>query len=209
MSLFSDPIGSVAGFLGLTPDLGDAAQSAQFNPYNINQSFGSLSYDPESRSFTSQLNPHLQGIQQSLFSQYGKTDPMQQLGLMRQQAQPYNEAMGQGIENRLFSQGLMGASKEYQPGGQMRGFWDSVLNQDMGFQLSAQQQAQQAQQNYLNQLLGLGNLEQGLFGNVTNLGSVQTGAGANVANIQATGAMALPNLIGSLGGGAIQGIMSK
>lgn len=206
--MFGNLLGGAADFLGLTPDLSGAAQSAQFNPYNINQSFGSLSYDPSSRSFSSSLSPELSGIQSGLFSQYGQVNPQQQLSLFRQQAAPFNEQMGQDIENRLFSQGMLGASRPYEEGGQMRGFWDSVQNQDFGFQQQAQQSSQQAQMNYLQQLLGLGNLEQGLFGNVANLGSVQTGAGANVANIQATQGMALPNLIGSAIGGAAQGYSS-
>ena len=191
--------------LGLTPDMSGAINAAAFDPYNIQTSYGGANYDAENRLFSTSLNPALQGVMGGLQEQYGQINPEQQLNLMRERAQPYNEAMGQGIENRLFSQGLLGASKEYQPGGQMRGFFDSVMNQDMGFQLSAQQQAQQQQTNLLNQIFGLAGLENNLFGQQQQFGALQTGAGANQASLMAQQAMAVPNLVGNIISGGVQG----
>lgn len=203
MSLF----GSAMDFLGLTPDMGGAINAAQFNPYNVNQSTGSVNYDAASRTFNSQLNPQLQGIQQGLFSQYGAVDPTQQLNLMRQQAQPFNEQMGLNLENRLFKQGLTGASVVDQPGGARRSFFDSVLNQDMGFQMQAQQQAQQQQMAYLQQLLGISGMENNMFSNAMGMGGIGMQGQMQQSNLMGQSAMAMPNLLGSLLGGAAQGFM--
>lgn len=185
MGLFS----GITDALGITTDPSKYSDMAQFNPYNIESTYGSLAYDPTSRTFTSSLSPEMQGIQQGLFSQYGQSGAGDYLNLMRQQAAPYNEAMGQGIENRMFSQGLTGASKEYQPGGQMRGFWDSVMNQDMGFQLQADQMAQQNQMNLLNQLFSISNLQNSLFNAGQGMGGLQVTGAGNAAKVGGSIAM--------------------
>ena len=200
-----DPTGiSSIGDL-FSPDLGGATAAASFNPYDISTSYGSATYSPTDRTFTSQLDPRLQSAMSGLFSQYGAIDPAQQLNLMREQAQPYEQAQSLGLENRLFSQGLMGASKVDQPGGARRSLFDSFQNADLNRQIQAQQLAQQSQANILNQIFGLTNLEQSLFAPQASFGAIQTGAGANQANLMAQEASFIPNLIGNLGGSAIQG----
>ena len=128
---------------------------------------------------------------------------------MREQAQPYEQAQYQNLENRLFSQGRLGASAAYQPGGEMRSLFDSFANADLNRQLMAQQQAQQSQQAILNQIFGLTGLEQGLFNTQGMFGGLQTSAGANQASLMAQQAMAMPNLLGSLFSGAATGFMMR
>ena len=204
-----DPTGITQVFDGvgsmLTPDLSGAQAAAAFNPYDISTSYGSASYNPTDRTFSTSLDPRLQSAMSGLFSQYGAIDPTQQLNLMREQAAPYEQAQYQGLENRLFSQGLLGASKVDQPGGARRSLFDSFANADLNRQIQAQQLAQQSQASILNQIFGLTNLEQSLFAPQATFGSIQTGAGANVANLQAQEASFIPNLFGNLLGSGIQG----
>jgi len=189
----------------LSPDTSGAQAKAEFNPYNINASYGSLAYDPSNRTFTSQMDPRLSGIQSGLFSQYGQVSPEQQLSLFRQQAQPYNEAAYQGLENRLFSQGRLDASQEYGAGGAMRGLFDSFANQDLQFQQMAAQQAQAQQMNYLNQILGIGSMEQNLFNAGMGMGQIGMQGQLQQSNLQAQQDAFLPNALFGLGGAALGG----
>ena len=193
------------GFGLLEPDMGEAQAQAEFKPYNINASYGSLGYDPSSRTFTSQLSPELMGIQSGLFSQYGQINPEQQLSLFREQAAPFNQAASQNLENRLFSQGRLDASQEYAPGGAMRGLFDSFANQDLQFQQMAAQQAQAQQMNYLNQILGLGNFEQNLFNAGLGAGQIGMQGQLQQSQLQAQQDAFLPNALWGLGGAALGG----
>lgn len=186
----------------------EAAKMAQFNPYNIRSSYGSLDYDRANRTFTSSMDPRLQGITSGLFSRYGQVSPEQQLSLFRQQAAPFNEQAMLNLENRLFSQGRLDHSALDQPGGARRGLFDSILNQDLQFQLMAEQQAQQAQNNYLNQILGLTGLEQNLFNAGMGMGQIGiqgqiAGANAYLSNSQFTADMT-KQIVDSIAGGAMQ-----
>ena len=188
--------------LGLSPDLSGAIGQAQFNPYNIQSSAGSLNYDPNSRSFNSQLNPQLSNIQRGLFSQFGQANPEQQLSLFRQQAAPFNEAQSLGLENRLFSQGRLDHSQVDQPGGARRGLFDAQLNQDFGFQQQAQQQSQQQQMALIQQLLGINSLESGLFSQGQGFGQIQQQGNTTAAGLQAQQDSFGPNaFFGLLGAG--------
>ena len=198
-------IGTLGLYGAIKPDLGDAQAQAEFRPYNVNSSYGSLNYDPSNRTFTSQLDPRLQELQSGLFSQYGQISPDQQLSLFRQQAQPYNQAASQQLENRLFSQGRLDASQEYAPGGAMRGLFDSFANQDLQFQQMAQQQAQAAQMNYLNQLLGLGNFEQNLFNAGLGAGQIGMQGQLQQSQLQAQQDAFLPNALFGLAGAGLGG----
>ena len=189
----------------LTPDTSGAQAQAEFNPYNINASYGSLGYDPASRTFTSQLSPELMNMQSGLFSQYGQINPEQQLALMREQAAPYNQAASQQLENRLFSQGRLDASQEYGAGGAMRGLFDSFANQDLQMQMSAQQQAQAAQMNYLNQILGINNMENSLFNAGMGMGNIGMQGQLQQSNLQAQQDAFMSNAIFGMGGAALGG----
>ena len=199
-------LGKIGETLGLTPDLSGAIKAAEFNPYNINTSYGSLNYDKDSRTFTSQLDPALQGIQQGLFSQYGQVDPTQQLALMRQQAAPFQQQSMLNMENRLFKQGLTQASVVDQPGGARRSLFDSIMNQDLSMQLQAQQQAQQEQTNYLNQILGISGLEQNMFRSGMGMGQLGMQGQSNVASLMMQQAQAESGLNQALFGGAVLGL---
>ena len=199
MSLGDIPI--IGGLL--EPDLSGAINAAKFDPFNIQTSFGSATYDEESRTFTSGLGEDYGAIQDSLVNQLKQIDPAQQLALFRQQAQPYNEQMGLNLENRLFSQGLTQASGVDQPLGARRSLFDSFANQDLQFQQLAQQQALQQQTGLMNQLFGLNQMEQGLFAPQATFGGLQTGAGSNQAAIMAQEASMIPNLVGNFLGGSM------
>lgn len=200
---------SAFDMLGLGPDLSGAINTAAYNPYNVQTSYGGLTYDDQNRTFTSALSPELQGIQSGLFSQYGQVNPNQQLDLFRQQAAPYNEAQYLDMENRLFSQGRLGHSQVYNPGGQMRGLFDAQANQDLQFQLMAQQQAQQAQQNYLNQILGISNMENSLFNASMGQGQIGMQGQLQQSQLQAQQDAFMPNAIWGLGGAALGGWASS
>lgn len=156
-TLFDNPI---TDFLGLTPDMSGAADAAQFNPYNINSSFGTLSYNPASRSFSTVSQPGLNLFRTNLEKQnqmgmpgirmrqlpglwdqqgsiYNTVSPQTELDLLRSQADPYNQAQYKNLESRLFKQGRLGASQEYDAGGAMRGLFDSQAQQDLAFQQQA------------------------------------------------------------------------
>ena len=198
-------LSGVSDALGLTPDLSGAIGAAAFDPFNIQTSFGSATYDEDSRTFTSGLGEDYGAIQDSLVNQLKQIDPAQQLALFRQQAQPYNEQQGLNLENRLFSQGLTQASGVDEPLGARRSLFDSFANQDLQFQQLAQQQALQQQTGLMNQLFGLNQMEQGLFAPQATFGQIQTGAGANQAGLMAQQASFLPNLVGNIIAGGVQG----
>ena len=174
----------LTGFGLLENDTSGATAAAQFNPYNIQSSYGSLNYDPTNRLFTSAIDPQIQGSVDRLWSQYGQISPEQQLSLFRQQAAPFNEAQSLGLENRLFSQGRLDHSQVDQPGGARRSLFDSFANQDFGFQQQATAQSQQAQTNFINQILGLMAPEQNLFNAGMGLGQIGAQGQIAGANIQ-------------------------
>lgn len=182
-----------------------AAQSTQ--PWGLNTSFGSVTPDYQNKTLTGNVDPRFAGYQNRLFSQLGQVSPDQQLALMRQQAEPYNQAASQGLENRLFSQGRLDHSQVYQPGGAMRGLFDAQFNQDLSFQQQAQQQAWGREQQLLGSLLSSYGPEQSLFGQAFGGGAASGQGGMAGAQILSQSAMQMPNLMSSLLGGATMGMM--
>ena len=70
-------LSSITDAIGLT-DTGAmeaAAQAAQFNPYNVESSYGSLGYNPATRTFTSSISPDIQRLQAQQLFRAGSTDP--------------------------------------------------------------------------------------------------------------------------------------
>jgi hypothetical protein len=209
MGLLSD----ITDAIGLTNHAGmeaAAAASAQSTqPWGLFSSYGSVTPDRANKTLTTTLDPRWAAYQNSLFGQLGTTSPDQQLALLRQQAQPYNEAAYQGLENRLFSQGRLDHSQVYQPGGAMRGLFDAQLNQDLSFQQMAQQQAWQREQQLLGSLLSSYGPEQSLISSAFG-GGVSSGQGGLAgAQILSQSAMQMPNLMSSLLGGATMGWVMK
>ena len=109
------------------------------------------------------------------------------------------------MENRLFSQGRLDHSQVYQPGGAMRGLFDSFANQDLQFQTMAAQQAQQQQMNYLNQILGIGSMEQNLFNAGMGMGQIGMQGQLQSSQLQAQQDAFIPNMLWGLGGAALGG----
>jgi len=195
--------------LGLAPDLSGAIAGAKFDPYNIQTGMGGLRYDEGSRTFTSQLDPALQATRQGLLSQYGQIDPAQQLSLYRQQAQPYEEQQRLGLESRLFSQGQLGHSAVDRPGGARRSLFDAQAQADLQRQAMAQQWAQQQQQGILGQLQGIQGFEKGLFGMGQGMGQLGMQGQQMQTQLRQQQAMAIPDLMQSLLGGAAMGFASS
>ncbi len=119
---------------------------------------------------------------------------MQTLGLLRQQAQPFEAQQRLDMESRLFKQGLLGASQPYTSTGAMGSLFREQAQADVQRQLVAQQQA-------LQNLLGIAGLEQGLF----SLSAGMAPYAAGTSGLMASGAMTLPNLIGAGIGGLAAG----
>lgn len=71
----------------------------------------------------------------------------------------------------------------------MRGLFDAQANQDLQFQQMAQQQAQQAQTNYMNQYMGIAGLDAGLFNAGMGMGNIGAQGQIAGAGIQAQGSM--------------------
>lgn len=179
MGLFSP----ITDALGLTNDPGEAAGMAQYNPYNINASYGNVDYDPASRTFTSQLDPRMQQMQQSLFGEFGNYNADNYLSLLRQRAAPQNEANYQGLENRLFSQGRLDHSQAYQPGGAMRGLFDAQAQQDLGFQIGADEWAMNQRSNLMDQMGWFNQLESGLWNPLAQQGQIGAAGQRTAAGI--------------------------
>ena len=108
---------SALEFIGLKPDLSGAIGMSGFSPVDVQTSMGGVSYDEGQKLFTSQLDPRLLGAQQNILSQLQGIDPTKTLGLLRERARPFEKQQMLDLENRLFSQGLLGASGVDRPGG--------------------------------------------------------------------------------------------
>ena len=159
-----------------------AADAARFNPYNINTTFGGIDYDPHTRMFTSSIDPRLSRYAGGLMGEIGGINPNQQLDLYRQLSAPYEQAQYQNLENRLFSQGRLGAGMEYQPGGSMRGLFDSFQQADLMRQTQAYDWANAQRNAILGQIAGIQGMEMGLFSPAQQMGAI--GAQGQIAGGQ-------------------------
>ena len=184
--------------LGLVPDYGEAIEAAQQDPLNVRSLFGGLTY--QDGRVTTQLAPELQQQVTGIYERLGQIDPSQQLGLLRQQAAPYEQQQRLDLENRLFSQGLMGASVVDRPGGARRSLFEAQAGSDLQRQLLAEQMAQQQRASLFGELQNIYGMEQGLFG--AAYGYPQNN---QVSNLLAQQAGFGPGLMGNLLGGAMMG----
>ena len=191
--------------LGLTTNPYIGADMAAYDPYAINTGYGGAAYDAQNRRFQSSLSPQYQQLQQGLFNQYNSYDPNNYLSLMRQRAAPGNQANYQGLENRLFSQGRLDHSQVYEPGGAMRGLFDAQQQQDLGFQLSADQMSNQFQNSIMDRLFGLAGLEKSLYDPLYQQGSLDVQASGNAAqafsNQAGQNQSGITGIVGSVLGG--------
>lgn len=196
---------SVTGFLGLTPDMSGVAEAMRFQPQSARTSFGSTYYDPETTTFGTNFDPRLQQARNRAIGRFIRATPDQQLSLFRQASEPQNQAMMQNLENRLFSQGRLDASQEYAPGGAMRGLFDSFNNQDLQFQLMANQEADRRAMNAMNQISGINNMELSLFNPALQFSGIANQAQQAQGQALMQGEMATSNFFGSLLGGGLMG----
>lgn len=203
--------GALGGLFGdeLVPDMGGAADAAEFKPYNIQSSYGDLAFDPATRTFTSSLDPGLARLQSSYRSRLGSVSPAQELSLFRQQAAPYNEAAALNLENRLFSQGRLDHSQVYQPGGAMRGLFDAQAQQDLAFQQQAISNAMAREAQLYNQYTGLFAPEQSLFNMGMGMGNIGMQGQLQQSQLRGQEAQYMPNLMSSLLGGGLMGFMMR
>lgn len=188
------------GLLGDTSAEEAAQQSAgmlqNWRPTSISSAFGST--DATQGRVTSTLSPELQSLLSGTYGLFNQIQsPDQTYQLLRQQAAPYEQQQYGAMENRLFSQGRLGASAEYAPGGQMRGLFDAQAQADLQRQLSARDQFYNERTNLMNQLGGIYNMEQGLF---------QAGTPYSQMSQQMTSGAA--GIIGQAGASTTQGIQS-
>ena len=199
---------SITDAIGLTDSKAGerAAAAAQFNPYNINTSFGGVDYDRATRTFSSQLDPRLSGLMGGYMGELGQIDPRQQLSLFRQQAAPFEQAQSQALENRLFSQGRLDASQEYAPGGAMRGLFDSFQQADLMRQMQARDWANAQRAALLGQIGGIQGMEMGLFSPAQQMGALGAGGQQMGAQMMMQGSMNTQNFLGSLIGGSMMGL---
>ena len=175
----------------------------------INTSFGGT--DLSGASANVNLSPEMLDIQQQIYGQYGQATPDSLFNLMQQQIAPYREQRALGLENRLFSQGLMGASRVDQPGGARRSLFDSFGNQDLQMQLAARGQAMNEQTSLFNQLTGISNIENQMLNASLGFGAqaigadqfnrnMQWGADVNRSNIMGEGITGAMSAFGNEGG---------
>lgn len=99
------------------------------------------------------------GLQSQLLGELSAIDPRQQLNLFRQMAAPFEEQQRLGLENRLFAQGLMGASTVDKPGGARRSLFDAQAQADLMRQTQAMDWANQQRQSVLGQYGNLRGLD--------------------------------------------------
>ena len=203
MALFS----GITDALGLTTDPDKYSQMAQFNPYNIRSSYGSLAYDPSTRTFTSSVNPEISRLQSQFLSRMGQTSPESELGLFRQMAEPYNRAASEGLENRLFSQGRLDHSQVYEPGGAMRGLYDAFSQQDLGFQQRALANSRAEEQRLMDNYRSLFGFDTSLFNMGQGMGSLQVQGAGNAAQVGAGVSMSNNAMMKEIYDSIAQGIM--
>ena len=118
------PLGAALGAAGgglFGGSKGPRAPQVQFNPANINSGVGSATFDQESNTFNTSLDPRLAALQGGLFSQgQGFFDELNTFNpdefganvtqRLRNLAAPQEEDARLGLENRLFSQGLLNST---------------------------------------------------------------------------------------------------
>ncbi len=95
--------------------------------------------------------PSTAGARIDAIDRLGAIDPTQQLNLFRKMAAPFEEQQRLGLENRLFAQGLMGASTVDDPGGARRSLFDAQAQADLMRQTQAVDWANRERQQALNQ----------------------------------------------------------
>jgi len=193
--------------IGLVPDMDKAIAASQFDPYNIEASFGSLGFDEATNTFTSSLSPEFQQMLGDWTTQMQNIDPQKQFEMMQAQAAPYEQQQQLGLENRLFSQGLMQHSAQDQPGGARRSLFDSQQNAMMQRQLGAQDWASSNRQNLLNSILGIQGMESGLFNMGMGMGSIGMQGQMQASNLMGQQATAGSNIMGNVLGGLTMGAM--
>lgn len=146
---------SIGGLLGgnaLSKGYSKAAKAAEFKPFNIRTGFGSVSFD-KNRNATASLSPEYQLFKDKMLSlsggfldQVGGFDPdvysARALDLMRNLARGEEERQYLNLENRLFSQGRLGAADASGANPQMRAFYEALGQTDLARQLQSVQLGQ-------------------------------------------------------------------
>lgn len=215
------------GLLGDT-SAEEAAQQAsaaigKVKPTDIQTSLGGLTFGDN--VFTTALDPRLQQIQGGLLGQIEGLESGSTLGMLRQQAAPFEEQQRLALENRLFSQGLLGASGVDQPGGARRSLFEAQAQADLARQLQAQQLMMQQRGSLFGGLGAISGIERGLFGTSMGMFGQQLGqtqaaqaplmqAGQSTTSaMQGLVASALGGYMGSggtfgMGGGGVQSTLN-
>lgn len=210
-----------------------AAQAAQFRPIDITTGLGGISYGPQIDPETGQpipgtegvrttLDPRLVAMQNQLFGMggagldtLGSFDPNEQARLFTQQltelAAPEEQRQRLQLENRLFKQGILGATPgaermgALQQAQSMAGTQRALMGQEMG-----QQQQAQLFQQALGALQAGGELEQmggmGLLPAFASIGGAATSAAGRGAEFGFQAGMNRADMLSSFFGNLGQGL---
>lgn len=223
--LGSAALNLVGGYLGneAAQDAANrAAQASLFRPVDINTGLGSItaSGQPGDVSFQASLSPEMQAIRNQLLGigtagleQFQTFDPMQAAGLfttqLNQIAQPQEMQQQRQLENRLFQQGLLGATTGQQRQEALNTAQAFAQNQRnlQGYQYGTGEQ-QRLFQNALGGIQGATTIDQLLAQQLNQAiaaGGAQTTANTNAAKFQFEAGMnqadALSGFFGGLAGG--------
>lgn len=176
-------IGGVLAAGRLKKGYGSAAKAAAFKPFNIRTGFGSATFDKK-RNATATLNPEYQAMKDKLLGLSGGFldsikgfDPNvatgEALALMRSLAQPEENRQYLNLENRLFSQGRLGAADAGGANPQMRALYEAFGQADTARQLQSIQLGQSLLDANIKRGMGFLSGAQGLDKDLLEM--IQTG----------------------------------
>lgn len=185
-------IGGYLGYKATSKGYKSAADQMQFKPFNVRTGFGSAKFDGQEA--TASLSPEYQAFKDQLLSlgggflnQVGLFNPndatASALSLMRGLANPEEERQYLDLENRLFSQGRLGAADAGGANPQMRAFYEARNRADQERQLGSINLGQSLLDANIKRGLGFLSGAQGLDKNLLEL--IQTGLYGGKARTEA------------------------
>lgn len=167
---------------------------ASYKPYDVNSAFGSASFDGTTANAKlgaayQPFRDQLLGMSGGFLNEASLFDPQafaqKYSGMLGQIAAPGERQQRQGMENRLFQQGLLGST-----GGasQMRGLFDSQNQAGLMRDVSSMQLGQQLQDSLFSRglqglqgAIGVDQLPMNMLSLGGELGSARSGANATAA----------------------------
>lgn len=216
LGIGASALGGLLGSRASSRGLERAMAAAQFDPWNVFGGMSSAIFDRDNKSVRTELSPEYQQLRDSLFgttsnlfNQAAATNPaevasMWYNNLSQLSAGDENQAR-LNLENRLFSQGMLGSTGGAQ---RMNALEDSLSDARLAREMNAWQFGQGMQQNLFNQAL------QGLLGmqsiDLNAMQPIQIGMGIGQGN-QSVGAAMMPTIMDHYGtqANAISGLFGN